>query len=68
MRVVVNGSPQQLPAGSTVGDLVAGTTGSSRPSAVAVARNGEVVPRSAWDTTAVVDGDRFELLAAAQGG
>lgn len=35
---------------------------------VAVARNGEVVPRSEWATTAVSDGDRIEILEASPGG
>ncbi len=35
---------------------------------VAVAVNEEVVPRSAWDETPVRDGDRVEVLNAAQGG
>jgi thiamine biosynthesis protein ThiS len=35
---------------------------------LAVARNGEVVPRSAWETTAVRPDDRFEIVGAVQGG
>jgi sulfur carrier protein len=35
---------------------------------VAVAVNGEVVPRSAWETTGLHPGDRVEVLTAAQGG
>lgn len=35
---------------------------------VAVARNDELVPRSQWAETVVVDGDRIEILVAAQGG
>lgn len=34
----------------------------------AVARNAEVVPRSAWATTRLADGDRVEVLTVAQGG
>jgi sulfur carrier protein len=33
-----------------------------------VARNGEVVPRSAWPTTALDDNDHLEVLGASQGG
>lgn len=39
-----------------------------RVEGVAVARNEEVVPRSEWADTAVRDGDRIEILVAAQGG
>ena len=35
---------------------------------VAVARNGEVVPRSAWETTRLADGDAVEVLAPVAGG
>ena len=35
---------------------------------VAVARNGDVVPRSAWEGTVLTDGDRVEVLVATAGG
>ena len=35
---------------------------------VAVARNGEIVPRSAWRTTALGPDDRIEIVGAVQGG
>jgi sulfur carrier protein len=35
---------------------------------LAVARNGEVVPRSAWGTTRLAPGDHIELVGAVQGG
>jgi sulfur carrier protein len=35
---------------------------------VAAALNGEVVRRSAWETTALRDDDRLEVLTAVQGG
>ena len=35
---------------------------------VAVAVNGTVVPRSAWSEVDLADGDRVEVLTAAQGG
>jgi sulfur carrier protein len=38
------------------------------PRGIAVARNEEVVPRSQWDRTVAEDGDRFEIVTAAQGG
>ncbi len=52
--------------GTTVADLVDRHRDS--PRGVAVARNEEVVPRSRWDDTVVAEGDRFEILTAAQGG
>jgi thiamine biosynthesis protein ThiS len=35
---------------------------------IAVARNGEVVPRSAWETTALMPEDRIDVVGAVQGG
>jgi sulfur carrier protein len=35
---------------------------------LAVARNGEVVPRSAWATTRLEPDDRIEIVGAVQGG
>ncbi len=66
--VRVNGTDRPVPAGTTVHALVEGSTQPHLIRYAAVARNGEVVPRSAWDTTTVADGDHFELLSAAQGG
>lgn len=66
LRVVINGDAHDLDAGSTVADIVAKVAAS--PKGIAVAVNTDVVPRSAWSSTEVVDGDRIELLTAAQGG
>ena len=66
VAVTLNGVPEDLAAGTTVADLVARHLES--PRGVAVARNEEVVPRSQWAATSVTDGDRFEILTAAQGG
>ena len=35
---------------------------------LAVARNGEVVPRAAWDTTVLAPDDRIDIVGAVQGG
>ena len=60
------GSRGTGPAGLTVAELVARWCPS--PRGIAVARNGEVVPRSAWAGTVVADGDRIEIVTAAAGG
>ena len=64
----VNGAPAALPSPATVAALVAEMTGTPGAGGVAVALNGEVVPRSAWDSTDLRPGDRVEVLTAAQGG
>jgi len=66
VAVTVNGEAEDLEVGTTVADLVARHLES--PRGVAVARNEEVVPRSRWADTVVAEGDRFEILTAAQGG
>ncbi len=66
MELVVNGEPETVAAGTSVGALVDGL-GRGR-AGIAVARNGELVPRSAWDGTELGAGDRIEILTAAQGG
>jgi sulfur carrier protein len=38
------------------------------PRGIAVARNGAVVPKSSWETTPLVPGDRIEIVTAAAGG
>jgi sulfur carrier protein len=64
--VVLNGEPRRLPVGATVSDAVTALTRHAR--GVAVAVNGEVVPRAAWPAAALSPGDRVEVLTAVQGG
>ncbi|MGB2568522.1 sulfur carrier protein ThiS [Micromonospora citrea] len=66
MELIVNGAGRTVPGGATVADLVRQVTGQQRGLAVAV--NGEVVPRTGWPATVLRDGDRVEVLSAAQGG
>ena len=56
----------ELADGTTVAALVADRAEGQRR--VAVARNGDVVPRSAWEQTVLVDGDTVEVLMATAGG
>ena len=66
MELTVNGTDRTLPVGATVADLVEAVSGQRR--GVAVAVNGEVVPRTSWAETLLRAGDRVEVLSAAQGG
>jgi sulfur carrier protein len=68
MRVELNGNPAELEPGATVVDAVDATGADPERRGVAVAIDGEVVPRSKWETTALEDGQRVEVLHAAQGG
>jgi sulfur carrier protein len=65
-NVRVNGADEDLAGGATVADVVARWCPS--PDGIAVARNGDVVPRSAWSATTVEPGDRLEIVTAAAGG
>ncbi|MDT5031535.1 MAG: sulfur carrier protein [Actinoplanes sp.] len=71
MQLTVNGISREVTGAFSVGALVAQLTGAQLAGAqcgVAVAVNGEVVPRSTWATASLRDGDRVEVLTAAQGG
>lgn len=66
MTVQVNGEARELTDGTNVADVVRALTDAER--GVAVAVDGEVVPRSAWAATALADGQHVEVLRAVQGG
>lgn len=66
MQVWVNGEERELPGGARVADAL-DALGLPR-TGVAVAVNGEVVPRAAWSETELADGARVEVLTAVQGG
>ncbi len=68
MRIELNGEPRELPAGSTLADAVRESGAEQQGRGVAVALDGEVVPRGGWDSTPLADGHRVEVLAAIQGG
>jgi sulfur carrier protein len=68
VTVTVNGQPAQVDPGQTVAGLLASLGHPPGGPGIAVARNGEVVPRSAWSTTGLDAGDRLEVLGASQGG
>ncbi|NEA36837.1 sulfur carrier protein ThiS [Streptomyces sp. SID13031] len=66
MNVLVNGSTEQIEAGTTVSEVVARWAKS--PTGVAVAVNEAVVTRTEWPGTTLADGDRVEIVTAVQGG
>ena len=67
MRIEVNGRTLEVEPRATVADAVAASGAQARPG-VAVAVEGEVVPRSEWETTPLRDGQQVEVLQAVQGG
>ena len=64
--VRLNGEPAELPAGSTVADVVAILCPDGR--GVAVALDLEVVPRSRWADVRPGPGASIEIVTAAAGG
>jgi sulfur carrier protein len=62
MRILVNGTPRDVPSPCSLGALV-----THRPG-IAAAVNGNVVRGIDWDATLLRDGDAVEVLTAFQGG
>jgi sulfur carrier protein len=68
MWVVINDEPRELTTGTTVAGVVASIPGTPEGRGVAVALDGEVVPRGQWQRTELTDGARVEIVVAVQGG
>ena len=68
MTVELNGERIALAEGASVADAVARASASAERRGVAVALDGEVVPRSAWARTELREGQRVEVVQAVQGG
>jgi sulfur carrier protein len=68
MKVRLNGEPRELAEDASVLDAVAASGAEPGGRGVAVAVDGEVVPRGRWDAFELRDGQRVEVLQAVQGG
>lgn len=71
MMIICNGEGFELPANATLADALSiyledSETPASR--GLAVACNGDVVPRSLWSQRPLTDGDRLDLFSAVAGG
>jgi sulfur carrier protein len=66
MRVILNGEARDLDQGATVDAAVQITGAPDR--GVAVAVDGEVVPRRQWAGMVLREGQKVEVLQAVQGG
>jgi len=66
--VLLNGDARELPERATVADVVAAAGASPEGRGVAVAIDGEVVPRGEWPATRVREDQQIEVLQAVQGG
>ena len=65
---MVNGERARSRPGLTVASLVDSVSSGAEGRGVAVAVDGEVVPRGAWEQTVLREGARVEIVAAVQGG
>jgi thiazole synthase len=67
MIVELNGDSVSLPDGATVAAAIE-ASGAPTQRGVAVALDGDVIPRSEWESTPLAEGQKVEVLAAIQGG
>lgn len=68
MTLEVNGAPRAVPAGLTVEGLLRLVGRDPAVPGVAVAVGDRVVRRADWAATSLAEGDRVEVITAAQGG
>jgi thiamine biosynthesis protein ThiS len=66
IEIAVNGEPRTVAAGHTVLDLL--TDLGRHPLAVAIERNGDLLPRARYAETKLEAGDRLEIVGFVQGG
>ncbi|MEE0265085.1 MAG: sulfur carrier protein ThiS [Acutalibacteraceae bacterium] len=63
--IKINGEEKNV-AGITVAEYLATTN--YNPRRIAVERNGDIVPKSQYDTTVLQDGDSLEVVSFVGGG
>jgi sulfur carrier protein len=66
--IVLNGERADVPAGETVAAVLARLALSPTARGVAVAVDGEVIPRAEWESFVLGEHARVEVLTAMQGG
>jgi sulfur carrier protein len=68
MTVTINGNRREFPEGATVASVVTALPNAPEGRGVAVAVDGEVVPRARWANTELREGANVEVVVAVQGG
>jgi thiazole synthase len=68
IRVEINGETRELGDGATIADALQAAGAEPGRRGVAIALDGEVVPRAEWRQTELRAGQRVEVVAAVQGG
>jgi sulfur carrier protein len=68
MTIWLNGEERDLPAGVSLAQAIEAAGAPPGRRGIAVALDGEVVPRQRWDVTELADGQHIEVVTAVQGG
>jgi sulfur carrier protein len=68
VNVILNGEPRELPGRPTVAVAVHASGAPQSGRGVAVAVDGQVVPRGEWERTSLAEGQSVEIVQAVQGG
>ena len=68
MRIILNGEVKEVDGEASVADAVILSGAPDIERGVAVAVEGEVVPRGEWEGRALADGEAIEVVHAVQGG
>ena len=66
IELTINGVAKQFPQPLNVVQLVVALELTSKR--IAIERNGEIVPRSQFDTVMLISGDQLEIVVAVGGG
>jgi sulfur carrier protein len=66
--MILNGEPTDIPAGETVASVLGRLGLETDAKGIAVAIDGEVLPRACWSAFALAEDARVEVLTAMQGG
>lgn len=66
IELTINGTPRQFPGPLNVTQLVGELSLAGKR--IAIERNGEIVPRSQFNETSLLDGDKLEIVVAVGGG
>jgi sulfur carrier protein len=68
MIIQVNGQPREVAPPVRLSDVLDLPEGTTTPRGMAVAVDGEVIPRSQHATVELTEGARVEIVTAVQGG
>jgi len=66
VQIQLNGETRDVPEGLNVSKLLVHL--GLNPARVAIERNLEILPRSAWEATQLASGDRLEIVQFVGGG